>query len=119
MLCEKFVEIIEAQGGKIVKSLPIGDRFKVIKTYKTGVVRKIDNRLITKIARLAGSPDDKGAGVDLKVKKGMEVERGDILYTIYSHSSQRLEYAQEVDRRKVVIVNWMNPIVWTWKLKRR
>ena len=74
---DKMKEIIKAQQGSIFnpEKIKIG-KFKYdIRANKPGTVKKIDNRAISKIARVAGAPLDKGAGIYLhkhvknKVKK--------------------------------------------------
>ena len=39
-------------------------------------MQAIDNRRIARLAKLAGAPDDKAAGVDLHVAIGDQVARG-------------------------------------------
>jgi thymidine phosphorylase len=51
---------------------------------KTGIISAIDNYQMSRIARLAGAPLDKGAGVDLLKKVGDSVEKGELLYRMYA-----------------------------------
>ena len=44
----------------------------------------IDNYQMARIARMAGAPMDKGAGVDLLKKLGDQVEIGDVLYRVHA-----------------------------------
>ena len=53
----------------------------------------IKNSAIIQIARRAGAPKDRGAGIHLNVKMNDEVKRGDILFTIYSDNYMRLNDA--------------------------
>lgn len=104
---EKFKEIIEAQGGDPnVKpdDIPIGEHTYTIESPIEGAVTHIDNAAITAIARAAGAPFDKGAGVYLHAKIGYRVNRGDPLITIYSSSSVRLQEALNVASRYSPII---------------
>jgi thymidine phosphorylase len=48
---------------------------------------------LAKVAKLAGAPLSKGAGVELQVNLGTKVEVGQTLFTIYAESMGELEYA--------------------------
>ncbi|MBU0586631.1 AMP phosphorylase [Candidatus Micrarchaeota archaeon] len=92
----KFREIIELQGGDPkVKSddLEIGPYKYQVKAKLSGKISHIDNKAISKLARLAGAPMDKGAGIFLYRLKGDKVGRGDVLFTIYSESESKLSFA--------------------------
>ena len=97
---DKFMEIIVAQGGKEVRSedIELGKYFADIVAPKDGYVVKISNKKLTKIAKEAGAPNDKKAGIYLNVKVGSKVEKGDVLYTIYSSSEERLKDAVKLSR---------------------
>jgi AMP phosphorylase len=62
-------------------------------------VNFIDNRAIVKIAREAGAPYDKGAGVVITKKGGMAVERDELIYTIYADHERKLKGAEILARR--------------------
>ncbi len=97
---DKFIEIIVAQGGKEVSSdeIDVGKYKADIHSPIDGYVTKISNFGITRIAKEAGAPNDKKAGVYLNVKVGNKVEKGDVLYTIYSDSEERLKSAVKLAR---------------------
>jgi AMP phosphorylase len=59
-------------------------------------VKFIDNKLISKVARAAGTPKDKEAGVYLHTKVGDLVKKGDTLFTIYAKNSSKLGDAIEL-----------------------
>lgn len=93
---KKFREIIELQGGnaKIKESdIKIGHYQYVVKADVGGSIFHIDNKTMSKIARLAGAPRDKGAGVLLHRVRGDRVEKGDMLFTIFAESEQMLDFA--------------------------
>lgn len=90
---EKMQEIIQAQG---VQKKPLLGTFKyAVRSTKKGRVREIDNEIISKIARVAGAPEDKGAGLLLDKKVGDKVKKGEVLYTIYTQSNFKLNLALE------------------------
>ena len=51
---------------------------------KSGTVIAIDNYQLARIARMAGAPLDKGAGVDLLKKLGDHVQQGEPLYRVHA-----------------------------------
>jgi len=96
---EKFKEIIAAQGGdENVKSddIPVGDKVYSLKATVEGAVVAVNNQSIVKIARAAGAPKDKGAGVYVHKKRGEIVKAGETLLTIYAEKDWKLDNAIEV-----------------------
>lgn len=92
----KFREIIGAQGGDPNISsakLQPGKFHHDVKSLQHGYVESIANKKLNRIARAAGSPRDKGAGIYLHLKKGRRVEVGEPLYTIYSEHEHKLKEA--------------------------
>lgn len=92
----KMKEIIELQGGNpAVKEsdLPIGGHTHTITATRSGKISHIDNKGINRIARAAGAPKDKGAGVYLHRLKGDKVKEGDVLFDIYAESETKLDFA--------------------------
>lgn len=88
---KKFEAICKAQGGF---REPILAPFKhVITSSQKGVILSIDNRLIARVAKLAGAPDSPAAGIDLHVSLKTVVEKGQPLFTIYAESPGELNYA--------------------------
>lgn len=61
---------------------------------QSGVVSSIDNYQIARIARLAGAPKVKAAGVELLRKLGEPVRAGEPLYRIYADYPSDLEFAR-------------------------
>jgi AMP phosphorylase len=96
---EKFKEIIAAQGGdEKIRSddIEVGDKIYTLKSNAEGVVVAVSNKAIMKIARAAGAPKDKGAGVYVHRKRGEVVKAGDPLLTIYAEKEWKLDNAIEV-----------------------
>lgn len=76
-------DIIKAQGESEI-DLQLGELCYQVCAERDGVVISIDNFQMSKVARLAGAPMDKKAGVDLLKKLGDEVKKGEALYKIYA-----------------------------------
>ncbi len=96
---EKMREIIEAQGGDPdvkPEDLPIGEHKAALMAKMSGYVVAVSNRAIVKIARAAGAPRDKGAGVRIYAKRGDRVEAGDTVIEIFAESESKLQAAVEV-----------------------
>jgi AMP phosphorylase len=96
---KKLREIIEAQSGnpKIQpEDIIIGNNFTTIKSKNEGKVLWIKNSALIQIARRAGAPKDKGAGIHLNVKTGDTVNKGDALFTIYSDNYMKLNDASSL-----------------------
>lgn len=93
---EKMQEIIKLQGGNPnikAEDIPIGKYSHEVKSKRAGKISHIDNKRINKLARAAGAPFDKGAGIYLHRSVGEKVEEGDVLFTIYSESEDKLDFA--------------------------
>jgi AMP phosphorylase len=93
---DKFREIIEAQSANRdmkPEDIPIGQYSVEILAPSSGWIVQIDNAKIAEIARTAGCPKDKGAGI-VFLKKKDAVKRGESLIRIYSSSESRLSAAE-------------------------
>ena len=90
---QKMQQVIKLQGA--VKKPKLGQyRIDMMSTTQ-GHVAAIDNEVISKIARIAGAPDDKGAGLYIRKKVSDLVRKKEVLYTIYAVSRPRLDLAME------------------------
>ncbi|WP_447932537.1 thymidine phosphorylase family protein [Sphingopyxis fribergensis] len=87
--------IIDAQGRR-ADAIEVGALHHDVRAHHRGSVAAIDCHLISRIARAAGAPMDKGAGIDLLRKVGDRVLQGDILYRIHAESSAGLAFAREL-----------------------
>ncbi len=98
----KLREIVEAQGGnpKIrPEEIEIGNKKVEVTADKEGKILWINNESIAHVAREAGAPKEKGAGVILGVKLGDSVKKGGILFEIYAERSTKLEAASELAKK--------------------
>ena len=104
---KKMKEIIKAQGGKEnikPSDIKIGKYSHVVESKKSGIVKKIDNMAINKIARFSGAPGDKGAGVFLFVHKGEYINKGYKLFAVYSNDNNKLKYSLKLIKNEIISV---------------
>jgi thymidine phosphorylase len=87
----KFMAICEAQGG--FREPPVAPLRHVIEAPHDGIMTAIDNRLLGRIAKLAGAPRSRSAGLELHRKLGERVEKGQALVTLHGESPGELSYA--------------------------
>jgi thymidine phosphorylase len=101
----KFQRICEAQGGMRVP--PTSRQQRPIFAERPGRVHAIDNRRIARLAKLAGAPDDKAAGVDLHVTLGDQVTSGQPLCTVHADSPGELAYAFDyaAANRDIIVIH--------------
>ncbi len=78
---DKMREIIKAQGGNPdidPDKIKLGKYNYTFKAPVTGKITDIDNFTINKIARIAGAPKDKGAGIYFYNKhEGQKIKKGE------------------------------------------
>ncbi len=91
---EKMRAIIAAQGKNDVPLVP-ARLCREVEAEHGGTVTAIDNQQMARIARLAGAPMDKAAGVELHKKLGDRVRRGEPLYAIYAEFDADFAFASE------------------------
>jgi thymidine phosphorylase len=87
----KFQRICEAQGG--IRVPPVAEQQRPVVATRAGTVAAIDNRRIAKVAKLAGAPGSKAAGVELLVHVGDAVVAGQPLYSVHGETRAELEYS--------------------------
>ena len=87
--------LIAAQGVQTEQFRPGKLRTEIL-AGTGGAVSAIDCHLIARIARLAGAPMDKGAGIDLMHKIGDRVRAGEPLYRIHADSDTGLRFAADL-----------------------
>lgn len=87
----KFQAICEAQGG--FREPGAARLQRPILADKKGEIAEIDNRKIAKLAKLAGAPETKVAGVKMHVRAGDKVIPGQPLCTVHADTEGELRYA--------------------------
>jgi len=93
---EKMMQIVNSQGPKKFKNALFKQE---IKAKKSGVVKYIDNKKISKLARIAGAPITHEAGLYLYKKVGDKVKKGDCLYVAYANSKDKLVNLLKYDNK--------------------
>lgn len=87
----KFEAICKAQGG--MREIPTAPFVHTIESTKSGMILNIDNRHIAKVAKLAGAPNSKAAGVELLTPLHTIINRSQPLFTIHAATKGELDYA--------------------------
>ena len=95
---EKMQAIIIAQGKQTTESKP-GRLVLEIASPAGGVVTRIDNLQMARIARYAGAPAARGAGVDLFKKLGDGVKKGEPLYRIHAEFAADFRFAESLSKQ--------------------
>ena len=90
--------IIKSQGVQTKKFEP-GSLINELLAPEDGFIVDIDNLQMARIARFAGAPMDKGAGVDLLKKLGDEVKKGEPLYRIHAEYPADFNFALDLSNR--------------------
>lgn len=87
----KFMAICEAQGG--FREPSIAPLRHELTAPRAGALAALDNRLIARVAKLAGAPSSLTAGLEMHVRLGDPVEKGQPLATLHGESPGELAYA--------------------------
>ena len=87
----KFQAICNAQGG--MRDIPRAPLTHIIESKQSGTIINIDNRHIANVAKLAGAPLSKSAGVELLVTLHSVVYKSQPLFKIYAETQGELGYA--------------------------
>ena len=88
---EKFLAICEAQGG--LREPPVAAHRHVVTATNAGVVAHMHTNCISKLAKLAGAPASQAAGLEMHVRLGDRVAKGEALFTLHADSKGELNYA--------------------------
>lgn len=104
---KKMLELIKAQGGKKIEpeDIKLGKYKHYHKAAKKGRISHICNLCISRIARIAGAPLDKGAGIYLHKHKKDRVDKDELLFTLYSRNRVKLKNAvDELKRQEPYVI---------------
>ena len=96
--CTKMNSIIKAQGEKEIDLQPGKLRYQVC-AERDGIVTNIDNFQTAKIARIAGAPMVKKAGVDLLKTLGDKVTKGEPLFQIHAEYPADFTFAKNMAKQ--------------------
>jgi thymidine phosphorylase len=89
---KQMQRIIDAQGPSICRT-DLGTLTADVRSPSDGVIRSIDCLRLNRLARTAGAPLDKGAGIKVLKKVGDYVEKGEALYRIVSFDHPEYDLA--------------------------
>jgi len=98
----KFREIVAAQRGDpdVERAdLVPGGEIHTVTADREGVVVQVDNGLVSDVARRAGAPRDRRAGIYLHRQVGEAVARVDDLFTIHAEKASKLADATALVER--------------------
>lgn len=87
----KFQAICNAQGG--FKDIPKAPFSYTVEAQQSGVIINIDNTHIARVAKLAGAPKSKSAGVELLTPLETVVCKSQPLFNIFAETKGELQYA--------------------------
>lgn len=87
----KFQAICAAQGG--LREPPRAGFTHTVEAPRSGRVTSVDNRLLSRVAKLAGAPKAKAAGLLLHATAGSQVEARQPLFSIHAETPGELAYA--------------------------
>lgn len=87
----KFQRICEAQGG--MRTPGAARHRHPFLAAREGLVARVDNRKLARMAKLAGAPHVKTAGLEMHVKLDQLVRAGEPICTIHAESRGELDYA--------------------------
>ena len=88
---KKFLAICQAQGGLF--ELPKSRYHHTVTSHKKGKITAINNRHLASLAKLAGAPHAKAAGLEMHVHLNEVVEKDQPLFTIHAEVPGELKYA--------------------------
>lgn len=87
-------KIIDAQGPSSCRT-DVGNLTADVRSPRDGVVEAIDCLRLNRLARTAGAPIDKGAGIKVFKKIGDRVETGEPLYRIHAYDTPEFDLAAD------------------------
>ena len=89
----KFQAICEAQGG--MRTPPTASHRHKVPAPRAGRVARIDNRALARVAKLAGAPDARAAGLKFFAPLGTELDKNDPLFELHTETTGEMTYALE------------------------
>ncbi|MDX2322030.1 MAG: thymidine phosphorylase, partial [Moritella sp.] len=87
----QFQRIVDAQGAG--NKIPKANHHSIEYAKRDGYVRSIDNRRLARLAKLAGAPKERGAGMRLHIDVGDKVVQGMPLFTLFTDTLGQRDYA--------------------------
>jgi thymidine phosphorylase len=93
---KKMMEIIDAQKGDptiISSKLHAGPKTHEVKSDKSGVIKRVNNRNVSLIAKILGAPLDVRAGLFLKKRVDNEVKNNENIFDMFAQTENHLQEA--------------------------
>jgi thymidine phosphorylase len=103
----KFLRICDAQGG--VRVPPKAAHIHPLVAPRAGRIIQINSRKLARLAKLAGAPQAKAAGVHMEIRLGSEVEKGEPMLFVHAHTLGELTYALDYAVRSPDIIEVERP----------
>ncbi|KTC66392.1 thymidine phosphorylase (plasmid) [Legionella adelaidensis] len=100
---KKFQAICKAQGGLF--NIPSAPYTKTITSKIKGKVAGIDNRSLAQLAKLAGAPKSKSAGIELLTPLNKLVEKGEPLFIVHAETKGELSYSLTFLQQRTNIIH--------------
>ncbi len=100
---QKLRAICESQGG--MREPRVSRLTYVVTATRAGRITGIDNRRLSRLAKLAGAPRAQGAGVELHATVGTPVDRDEPLLTIHAETPGELDYARAYLRANAQMID--------------
>jgi thymidine phosphorylase len=69
-----------------------------------GRITEVDNRNLALVAKLAGAPQDKAAGIEFFAKQGKSFEKNQTLYRIHAMNKSALDYSVSFAKKMTDII---------------
>ncbi|HSW11900.1 MAG TPA: thymidine phosphorylase family protein [Solimonas sp.] len=104
---KRFQAICEAQGG--MRTPPVAPHRREVAATREGRIESIDNRRLSRVAKLAGAPLSPAAGVLLSARLGEAIRPGETLYTVHAQTAGELEYALAYARSHPAVIRIGEP----------
>jgi len=104
---EKMREIIDTQGGDSKVSsadIAVGEHRAELIAPCDGYITRVSNSAMNQIARAAGAPGEKGAGIVLYGKEGHKVSKGQKVMGIFGERDARVEEAYNLALKLTPII---------------
>ncbi|WP_072386907.1 thymidine phosphorylase family protein [Hyphomicrobium sp. CS1BSMeth3] len=98
----KFEAICKAQGG--LRTPPKASYVHPLTAERAGRIVHINNRKLSRLAKLAGAPEAKAAGIQMAVRLGDEIDRGQPLLHVHAETTGELAYALDYAARAGTII---------------
>ncbi|MBW2988499.1 thymidine phosphorylase, partial [Candidatus Woesearchaeota archaeon] len=86
------------------RSIKLGKYTEHLIAKRSGKLKAINNIILASVARSAGAPLDKGAGVLLHKHVGDKIQKGEKLMSIYAESKYKLSIALKLLNEKLPLV---------------